>query len=99
MRLRRSRLDRLEDDVLNESRPLAPILRQVIARHQPVGPRAGRHPHLAAARPDSRPRPEAHRAPGRVHVVEDGTAHQTQALILTDTEAANWLTARAAAEI
>ncbi|WP_436988159.1 hypothetical protein [Streptomyces sp. enrichment culture] len=31
VRLRRSRLDRLEDDVLNESRPLAPILRQVIA--------------------------------------------------------------------
>lgn len=31
MRLRRSRLDRLEDDVLDESRPLAPILRQVIA--------------------------------------------------------------------
>ncbi|MFD3441089.1 hypothetical protein ACFWU3_26675 [Streptomyces sp. NPDC058685] len=31
MRLRRSRLDRLEDDVLNESRSLAPILRQVIA--------------------------------------------------------------------
>ncbi|MFC1410744.1 hypothetical protein ACEZCY_16525 [Streptacidiphilus sp. N1-12] len=28
---RRSRLDRLEDDVLDESRPLAPILRQVIA--------------------------------------------------------------------
>lgn len=31
MRPRASRLDRLEDDVLNESRPLAPILRQVIA--------------------------------------------------------------------
>ncbi|MFJ2095222.1 hypothetical protein ACIOEW_39180 [Streptomyces sp. NPDC087901] len=31
MRLRRSRLDRLENDVLNEGRPLAPILRQVIA--------------------------------------------------------------------
>ncbi|MGW2748096.1 AbiTii domain-containing protein [Streptomyces sp. NPDC001450] len=31
MTLRRSRLDRLERDVLNESRPLAPILRQVIA--------------------------------------------------------------------
>ncbi|MEU0373317.1 hypothetical protein ABZ070_24225 [Streptomyces sp. NPDC006283] len=31
VRLRRSRLDRLEDDVLNETRPLAPILRQVIA--------------------------------------------------------------------
>jgi hypothetical protein len=31
VRLRRSRLDRLESDVLNESRPLAPILRQVIA--------------------------------------------------------------------
>ncbi|WML81817.1 hypothetical protein [Streptomyces sp. VNUA74] len=31
MRLRRSRLDRLEADVLHERRPLAPILRQVIA--------------------------------------------------------------------
>ncbi|MGW2770034.1 AbiTii domain-containing protein [Streptomyces sp. NPDC001275] len=30
MRFRRSRLDRLEGDVLDESRPLAPILRQVI---------------------------------------------------------------------
>ncbi|WP_143671738.1 hypothetical protein [Streptomyces caniscabiei] len=34
--------------------------------------------------------------PGRVHVVQDGIAHQTQALILTDTEAADWLTATAA---
>ncbi|WP_181785128.1 AbiTii domain-containing protein [Streptomyces phytophilus] len=31
MRRRRSRLDRLERDVLNESRSLAPVLRQVIA--------------------------------------------------------------------
>ncbi|WP_324608522.1 MULTISPECIES: hypothetical protein [unclassified Streptomyces] len=31
VRLRRSRLDRLEDDVLDERRPLAPTLRQVIA--------------------------------------------------------------------
>ncbi|MEV0485711.1 hypothetical protein AB0I69_34550 [Streptomyces sp. NPDC050508] len=31
MRLRRSRLDRLEADVLDERRPLAPVLRQVIA--------------------------------------------------------------------
>ncbi|KIF67165.1 hypothetical protein HY68_36340 [Streptomyces sp. AcH 505] len=31
MRPRRSRVDRLEDDVLDASRPLAPILRQVIA--------------------------------------------------------------------
>ncbi|MFE7537265.1 hypothetical protein ACFU67_23690 [Streptomyces rhizosphaericola] len=31
MKFRRSRLDRLEKDVLDESRPLAPILRQVIA--------------------------------------------------------------------
>ncbi|MET8768340.1 hypothetical protein [Streptomyces sp. NPDC004658] len=30
VRFRRSRLDRLEGDVLDESRPLAPILRQVI---------------------------------------------------------------------
>ncbi|MFJ2019604.1 AbiTii domain-containing protein [Streptomyces nodosus] len=42
MRLRRSRLDRLEDDVLNESRPLAPILRQVIA--------LGGHAHSEALR-------------------------------------------------
>ncbi|MFK0143128.1 AbiTii domain-containing protein [Streptomyces murinus] len=31
VRPRRSRLDRLEDDVLNENRPLAPVLRQAIA--------------------------------------------------------------------
>jgi hypothetical protein len=37
--------------------------------------------------------------PGRVHVVQDGSAHQTQALLLTDAEAADWLTATAAGEI
>ncbi|MDQ0758985.1 hypothetical protein QF027_001620 [Streptomyces canus] len=41
-------------------------------------PRAGHGRHLAAPRPDSRPRPEARRHPGRVHVVQDGTAHQTR---------------------
>lgn len=34
--------------------------------------------------------------PGRVHVVQDGSAHQTQALLLTDAEAADWLTATTA---
>jgi hypothetical protein len=43
------------------------------------------------------PKPSAH--PGRVHVVQDGTAHQTQVLLMTDAEAADWLTATAAGEI
>jgi hypothetical protein len=34
--------------------------------------------------------------PGAVHVIQDGTAHQTQLLLLTD--AADWLTAMAAGE-
>ncbi|MFH9008931.1 hypothetical protein ACH4E5_37540 [Streptomyces afghaniensis] len=37
--------------------------------------------------------------PGHVHVVQDGTAHPTQALLMTDAEAADWLTATAAGEI
>ncbi|MFD8007098.1 hypothetical protein [Streptomyces mirabilis] len=36
---------------------------------------------------------------GHVHVVQDGTAHPAQALLLTDAEAADWLTATAAGEI
>lgn len=43
------------------------------------------------------PKPSTH--PGRVHVVQDGTAHQTQALLLTDAEAADWLTTTATGEI
>lgn len=43
----------------------------------------------------SAPKPSTH--PGRVHV-QDGTVHQTQALLLTDAEAANWLTATATGE-
>ncbi|MDX3587629.1 hypothetical protein [Streptomyces europaeiscabiei] len=43
------------------------------------------------------PKHTAH--PGRVHVVQDGTPHQTHALLLTDAEAADWLTATAAGEI
>ncbi|MER6162030.1 hypothetical protein ABT147_42150 [Streptomyces sp. NPDC001868] len=42
------------------------------------------------------PKPSTH--PGRVHVVQDCTAHQTQALLLTDAEAAGWLAATAAEE-
>lgn len=49
--------------------------------------------------PIAGPAPKHTAHSGRAHVVQDGTAHQTQALILTDTEAANWLTATAAAEI
>lgn len=37
--------------------------------------------------------------PGRVHVVQGLTAHPTQVLLLTDAEAAAWVTSTAAAEI
>ncbi|MEU1693645.1 hypothetical protein ABZ590_19815 [Streptomyces hirsutus] len=49
--------------------------------------------------PIAGPAPKRSAHPGRVHVVQDGTAHQTQALLLTDAEAADWLTATAAGEI
>ncbi|MET9658548.1 hypothetical protein [Streptomyces sp. NPDC006510] len=49
--------------------------------------------------PVAGPAPKFSAHPGRVHVVQDGTAHQTQARLLTDAEAATWLTATAAGEI
>jgi hypothetical protein len=45
------------------------------------------------------PAPKSSPLPGRVHVVQDGTAHQTQVLLMTDAEAPDWLTAPAADEI
>ncbi|MCG0284002.1 hypothetical protein [Streptomyces sp. PSAA01] len=56
---------------------------------------------MAAARPDRRSRPQEQRPllPGRVHVVQDGDSHPTQALLMTDAEAADWITATAAWEI
>jgi hypothetical protein len=50
------------------------------------------------ARPDSRPGLEGQRAPGRVHVVQHSTAHQTQVLLMTDAEAADWIAATVAGE-
>ncbi|MEU3787452.1 hypothetical protein [Streptomyces sp900129855] len=60
--------------------------------------RVGTHTWQRLA-PIAGPAPKNSAHPGRVHVVRDGTAHQTQALILTDIEAADWLTATAAGEI
>ncbi|MFI1838598.1 hypothetical protein [Streptomyces olivaceoviridis] len=54
---------------------------------------------MAATRPDSRSRPHSSPLPSRVHVVQDGDAHPTQAVLMTDAEAADWLTATAAGEI
>jgi hypothetical protein len=43
------------------------------------------------------PKPSAH--PGRAHVVQDDTTHPTQLLLMTDAEAADWLTGASAEEI
>ncbi|MFY4722205.1 hypothetical protein [Streptomyces sp. LaBMicrA B280] len=43
--------------------------------------------------------PSATRPLGRVHVVQDGDAHLAQVPLLTDAEAADWLTATAAGKI
>lgn len=45
------------------------------------------------------PAPKSSPLPGRVHVVHDGDAHPTQTLLMTDADAADWLTATAAGEI
>ncbi|MEW2516388.1 hypothetical protein [Streptomyces sp. NPDC046870] len=37
--------------------------------------------------------------PGRVHVVQDGDAHPVQVPLMTDAEAADWLTATMAGEV
>ncbi|WP_143645621.1 hypothetical protein [Streptomyces swartbergensis] len=44
------------------------------------------------------PAPKCSAHPGRVHVLQDGDAHPTQVPLMTDAEAADWLTATAAGE-
>ncbi|MFF7603205.1 hypothetical protein [Streptomyces mirabilis] len=46
--------------------------------------------------PQAGPAPKRSTHPGRVHVVQGWTTHQTQVLLLTDTEAAAWVTTTAA---
>lgn len=41
--------------------------------------------------PIAGPAPKSSPLPGRAHVIQDGTAHQTQMLLMTDAEAADWL--------
>ncbi|MGZ0200609.1 hypothetical protein ACNFR7_10525 [Streptomyces sp. RM1] len=45
------------------------------------------------------PAPQSSPLPGRVHVVQDGDAHPAQVPLMTDAEAADWLTITAAGEI
>ncbi|MCX4799443.1 MULTISPECIES: hypothetical protein [unclassified Streptomyces] len=45
---------------------------------------------------DTAPKSSTH--PGRVHVVQGFTAHQTQVLLLTNAEATAWVAATAAQE-
>ncbi|MBQ0975580.1 hypothetical protein AB0N37_31805 [Streptomyces griseoincarnatus] len=45
------------------------------------------------------PAPTSSPLPGRVHVDQDGDAHPAQAVLMTDAEAADWLTTRAAGEL
>ncbi|CUW33272.1 MULTISPECIES: hypothetical protein [Streptomyces] len=45
------------------------------------------------------PTPQSSPLPGRVHVVQDGDAHPAQVPLMTDAEAADWLTTTAAGEI
>ncbi|MFE4823753.1 hypothetical protein ACFRFU_46800 [Streptomyces sp. NPDC056704] len=45
------------------------------------------------------PAPKSSPLPGRVHVVQEGDAHPAQVLLMTDAEAADWLTATAAGGI
>jgi hypothetical protein len=44
------------------------------------------------------PAPKSSPLPGRVHIVQEGDAHPAQVLLMTDAEAADWLTATAAGE-
>ncbi|MFG3158059.1 FtsK/SpoIIIE domain-containing protein [Streptomyces sp. NPDC048219] len=49
--------------------------------------------------PQIHPAPKGSTRPGRVHVVQGATAHPTQVLLMTDTEAADWAAATAAEKI
>ncbi|WP_424893237.1 hypothetical protein [Streptomyces sp. XH2] len=48
--------------------------------------------------PIAGPAPKSSAHPGRAHVIQEGTAHPTQVLLMTDAEAADWLAATAAGE-
>ncbi|MGW2601209.1 hypothetical protein [Streptomyces klenkii] len=48
--------------------------------------------------PIAGPAPKSSPLPGRAHVIQNGTAYPTQVLLMTDSEAAAWLTATAAGE-
>ncbi|MDQ0935087.1 hypothetical protein [Streptomyces turgidiscabies] len=73
---------------------LGPVAREQFATVIPA--RSRPTPGSASPRWPAPPRSPA-RAP--VHVVQDGSAHQTQALLLADAEAADWFTATVAGEI
>ncbi|MFD3334629.1 hypothetical protein ACFWV1_18515 [Streptomyces sp. NPDC058700] len=49
--------------------------------------------------PQINPAPKSCNRPGRVHVVQGATAHPTQVLLMTDTEAADWAAATAAEKV
>jgi hypothetical protein len=53
---------------------------------------------VAEAAPIVDPASKSSTHPGRVHVVQDGDAHPAQAPLMTDAEAADWLTTTAAGE-
>lgn len=42
--------------------------------------------------PMAGPAPKQRAHPGRVHVVQQGGAHETQAIWMTDADVVNWLT-------
>jgi hypothetical protein len=54
-------------------------------------------PHQRLA-PIVDPAPKSSPLPGGVHVVRDGDARPAQAVLMTDAEAADWLTTTAAGE-
>ncbi|MFF3343221.1 hypothetical protein [Streptomyces flavidovirens] len=72
---------------------LAPAARDQFATVILARVSAGTWQRLA---PIAGPAPKSSAHPGRAHVVQDGTAHPTQLLLMTDAEAADWLTATAA---
>ncbi|MCG7525156.1 hypothetical protein MHW47_11990 [Streptomyces sp. OfavH-34-F] len=72
---------------------LAPAAREQFATVILARVSAGTWQRLA---PIAGPAPKSSAHPGRAHVVQDDTTHPTQLLLMTDAEAADWLTATAA---
>ncbi|MEU0216058.1 hypothetical protein ABZ281_13435 [Streptomyces sp. NPDC006265] len=75
---------------------LAPTTREQFATVILARVSAGTWQQLA---PIAGPAPKSSAHPGRAHVVQDGTASPAQVLLMTDAEAADWLTATAAGKI